>query len=202
VINPGINNIFKSYPKKKRARADSPAIIWVGRKFKIKGLGIMLQAFQIVRKTKRNAKIMIITPDKINVRMSKNISVKSLLPMEELAKAYASADIYVSTSIFEGLCLPPLEAMASGTPVVTTNSIGVMEYAKNGINSIVVPRSDPSDIARAILSVLNDKKLAEKIVSGGMKTARRFTWQRTINKFEKYFAGLIPAKQGTVNEKR
>ena len=195
VIHPGINEVFKPRLMKKHIRSDSPVIIWVGRKYRIKGLGDMLKAFKTVLETKKKAKLMLVTPDRLDIGKSKNISVKSLRP-GELAKAYARADVFVSTSLFEGFCLPPLEAMASGTPVVTTNSVGVMEYAKNGVNSIVVQRSDSCDIARAILRVLNDRQLAEKIVRGGIKTARRFTWQRTISKFEKYFAGLVRQNRG------
>lgn len=199
VIHPGINKLFKPNMKKGRVSADPPAIIWVGRKYKLKGLRDILKAFKIILRAKKMAKLLLITPDKVDIGNSKNVSIKSLIPTQELAKAYARSDVFVSTSIFEGLCLPPLEAMASGTPVVTTDSVGVMEYAKDGVNSLVVPRSDPERIADAVLRVLNDNALSRKIVLGGISTAKRFSWKKTISKFDRYLKDLIRDKGSQVH---
>jgi glycosyltransferase involved in cell wall biosynthesis len=199
VIHPGINKAFKPYLKKIYRKADSPSILWVGRKFRIKGLGDMLKAFKIILKTKKKAKLMIISPDKIDIRGMKNISVKSFLSTTELARAYARADVFVSTSIFEGLGLPPLEAMASGTPVVTTDSVGVMEYAKNRVNALVVPPSEPQKAAEAILNILEDDRLARKIVKGGLKTAKEFNWDITVDKFDRFFKRVVIDRRHNAN---
>ena len=194
VIHPAISEVFKAAIAKKNKKGKPPLILWVGRKYKIKGLRDMLKAFKVVLKTKKNAKLMLATPDILNVRKSKHISVKSMRP-KELAKAYKQADVFVSTSLFEGFCLPPLEAMASGTPVVTTDSVGVMEYANDGVNSLVVPRSDAERIAEAVLRLLNDHALAGKLVRGGIKTAGEFTWSRTVGEFEKFFKKVVRANR-------
>jgi glycosyltransferase involved in cell wall biosynthesis len=198
VIHPGINKIFKSKLYKNRAITESPFIIWVGRKYKIKGFVDMLKTFKILLNSKKNAKLMIVSPDRLKIGNNKHISVVSLHPLE-LAKAYARADVFVSTSIFEGLGLPPLEAMASGTPVVTTDSVGVMEYAKNRVNALVVPPSEPQKAAEAILNILEDDRLARKIVKGGLKTAKEFNWDITVDKFDRFFKRVVIDRRHNAN---
>ena len=58
---------------------------------------------------------------------------------DELAELYSSADIFAFPSHIEGFGLPPLEAMACNTPVVTTDCLGVRDYVDNGKNAIMVP---------------------------------------------------------------
>ncbi|MDR6224335.1 glycosyltransferase family 4 protein [Desmospora profundinema] len=88
---------------------------------------------------------------------------------------YRSADVFVSTSWIEGFGLPPLEAMACGTPVVTTNSGGVMDFCRHLENAYVVPPQNPQAIAHGIVSVLSNTNVAERLVQGGKETARRLT---------------------------
>lgn len=94
---------------------------------------------------------------------------------EEMAELYRSADVFVSTSWVEGFGLPPLEAMACGTPVVTTDSGGVMDFCTHLDSAYVVPPKNPRAIAEGIYSVLSHPKLARRLVQGGEKRAARLT---------------------------
>lgn len=110
---------------------------------------------------------------------------------EKLAELYSSSDIFAFPSHIEGFGLPPLEAMACGTPVVTTDCLGVRDYVKNGENSIMVPPKQPPELADGIRKIVNDNQLAEKFKTNGLKTAKNFTWDNVATKFEKNLIEIL-----------
>jgi glycosyltransferase involved in cell wall biosynthesis len=95
---------------------------------------------------------------------------------EELAGFYAMADALLLPSIFESCGLPVLEAMASGTPVVTADRYGTKELAE-GAAVLVDPESVDS-IAEGIRRVLDDAELRRSLVAAGKGRSRDFTWRR------------------------
>lgn len=105
----------------------------------------------------------------------------------KLAELYSSSDIFVFPSHIEGYGLPPLEAMACGTPVVTTDCLGVRDFVTNRNNALLVPTKNPEAIADAILKVLKDSTLSNNLKINGIKTAQRSTWDNTVDIFEKVF---------------
>lgn len=108
-----------------------------------------------------------------------------------LARLYGSCDVFVSASWWEGLGLPPLEAMACGAPVVTTDSQGVREFARDGENCLVVPPRNPTALAAAISKLIDDRELAQRLRENGPKTAARFCWDEAVDRFEAGVAELI-----------
>jgi glycosyltransferase involved in cell wall biosynthesis len=65
--------------------------------------------------------------------------------------------------------------MASGTAVVTTDCGGTRDYAINGYGSLITPPGDPSAIADAVIKVLNDQRLRDSLIQGGLETAKQWT---------------------------
>ena len=102
---------------------------------------------------------------------------------EALARLYSDSDVFVSPSWLEGFPLPPLEAMACGTPVVTT-SVGTEDYALDGLNALVVPSRQPDALAKSILQLLKDDSLREALTQEGLRTADQFSWDRTTDCLE------------------
>jgi len=103
---------------------------------------------------------------------------------DTLAKLYSSADVFLFTSYVEGFGLPPLEAMACGTPVVTFDCKGNRDYARDNFNSLVVPPGDLKATADAVVKILLDDKLRERLIEGGLETAKQWTWDKVVDKFE------------------
>jgi glycosyltransferase involved in cell wall biosynthesis len=105
----------------------------------------------------------------------------------QLAELYSSADLFLFTSRVEGFGLPPLEAMACGTPVVTTNCKANMDYAVSGYNCLVASPDDIQTLTDYTLKVIGDRLFSRRLIEGGIETARRFSWDRTVETFERAF---------------
>ncbi len=118
-----------------------------------------------------------------------NFNFVGSLKSEELAEFYSNADILISTSFFESFPLPQLEAMACGTPVVTTK-YGTQDYAFDGENSLVVEPKKPEDMAQAIIRLIETPDLYTKFIENGIKTAKRFTWESTAEQMEKILLNI------------
>lgn len=102
---------------------------------------------------------------------------------ESLADFYRGADIYISSSYFESFPLPPLEAMACGTPVVTT-VFGTEDYAINRQTAMVVKPKNPEQMAQAIVELIENKDLYQRLSERGIEAAKKFTWQAAAEQME------------------
>ena len=95
----------------------------------------------------------------------------------DLSALYAAASVFVLPSLAEGFGLPVLEAMAQGTPVVTSAGTATEEVA-GGAAVLVDPR-DPDAIAAGVRSILDDASLASRLAAAGPRRARERTWKAT-----------------------
>ena len=105
----------------------------------------------------------------------------------ELAELYNHADILISSSFFESFPLPQLEAMACGTPVVTTR-FGTEDYAFDRLNSLVVESQKPEQMAKAIMELIDNKDLYSQFIEEGLKTVKKFTWENAAREMESILA--------------
>ena len=100
----------------------------------------------------------------------------SYVPDRDLRSLLQSATLLVFPSLYEGFGLPVLEAFASNTPVVASNTTSIPEVAKDA--AILIDPLDPSNIASALSRVVENKELAEILVKKGLARANEMTWQR------------------------
>jgi glycosyltransferase involved in cell wall biosynthesis len=98
---------------------------------------------------------------------------------QELPLWYNAAQLFVYPSRFEGFGLPVLEAMACGTPVITTNVASLPEVA--GDAALLVSPDDEAQLVEAMRRTLGDKSLRQEMVAKGLAQSTQFTWARTAH---------------------
>jgi glycosyltransferase involved in cell wall biosynthesis len=99
------------------------------------------------------------------------------IPAQDLPIVYNLAQVFVYPSLYEGFGFPPLEAMACGTPTITTAVSAMLEHAGDG--ALLVPVQDEVALAETILKLLDDPKLQQELSARGRQQAAKFTWNQT-----------------------
>ncbi len=110
-------------------------------------------------------------------RVEHSVRFLGFVPFDTLRVFYELASAFVFPSLYEGFGLPPLEAMASGTPVVTSE-IGALPEAVGDAAMLVNPEN-VFDIARGIREVLLNEELRASLIERGRRHAASFSWERT-----------------------
>jgi len=108
---------------------------------------------------------------------------------EELPSWYRHAALFVFPSLYEGFGLPPLEAMASGVPVVCSHAASLPEVV--GDAGILVDARDAHALAGAIQRVLEDPVLAQELRARGLARAQHFTWEKTADQWVACIRSLL-----------
>ena len=110
--------------------------------------------------------------------MQENVRFLGFVPVEILRVFYQSAEVFVFPSLHEGFGLPPLEAMAQGTPVVTSNVSSLPEVV--GDAAVLVAPENVFEIARGMERALLDEELRNQLRARGHRQIARFSWERSI----------------------
>lgn len=117
-----------------------------------------------------------------------------VIPSDEMKTfLFGTADILVYASHYDSCPRPPQEGMASGCAVVCTDTSGAREYCVNEENCLLVPVENPTAMADAILRLVTDRALREKIVAGGKKTAAQYLREREWDELETLLFGYVEA---------
>lgn len=132
--------------------------------------------------------LVLITQEKRNRRLFDSYGFPKevhFCPSEkDVPRIIASCDAYCCTSWYEGLGLPALEAFCCGTPVVSTRTLGVDDYAEDGKNLLLANPDDPDDLSSKIHRVLADQEFAAHLIQGGFDTMKsRYDWETTLSAF-------------------
>jgi glycosyltransferase involved in cell wall biosynthesis len=106
-----------------------------------------------------------------------------------LARLYSQA-IFVNTGRREALPMPPLEAMASGSSVVLTDTDGAKEYTKNGLNCLSIRIDDHVALAEGINMLIDSVDLRRTLRRGGIKTASEYRWDSVVRRLTHVFQNL------------
>jgi glycosyltransferase involved in cell wall biosynthesis len=112
--------------------------------------------------------------------IQQSVRFLGFVPLETLRVFYDEAVAFLFPSLYEGFGLPPLEAMAHGTPVVTSNVSALPETV--GDAAVLVNPENVFDIARGIREVLLDDEFREQLRQKGFQQVRRFSWDVTAQR--------------------
>jgi len=117
------------------------------------------------------------------------------VPIEVLRTFYDTAKIFVFPSLYEGFGLPPLEAMAHGTPVVTSNVSSLPEVVGNA--AVLVHPENVFEIMRALHRVLLDQPLREKMKERSYRQAAKFSWEKSVRRIMDVYREVLSTKGNT-----
>jgi glycosyltransferase involved in cell wall biosynthesis len=196
VVYNGIDERFWIQPSteeiarvRERFQLDHGFVLYAGTIKPHKNLVRLIEAFAALRKGEFEELKLLIIGDEISklpalrravhmYKLHKHVRFLGFLPDETLAALYRLAAVFVFPSLYEGFGLPPLEAMASGTPVVTSNVSSLPEVA--GDAAILVDPYDVSSIVDGVRRVLTDPLIADELRKKGLTRARDFSWERSV----------------------
>ncbi len=178
------------YPRGDRAETGPARIVAMLRPDERRGIGVLLPALAAVAK-RADVEIVFFGSHPYPVE-APPIPHRHLgiLARDAVARLFSTAHVVVDPSLFQGFGLVGLEGMASGAACALTDSGGVREYALDGENSLVVPTRDSEALAAAILRLVSDRALRERLGAAGVATARRFSWERTSELYRAFLDSL------------
>ncbi|MBU0649501.1 glycosyltransferase family 4 protein [Patescibacteria group bacterium] len=110
-----------------------------------------------------------------------DIKFLGYIAYEDKIYLYNLASVFVFPSFYEGFGFPPLEAMASGTPVVASYAASLPEVI--GDAALMIDPYNISDIARGMRKILTDENLKNKLVERGLEHIKKFSWEKTAKKY-------------------
>ncbi len=113
-------------------------------------------------------------------------------PSPDVAReVYNMCRVWLIMSSEEGFCNPGLEAMACGTPIVCTRIDGVAMYATDNVNSLKFDVGDVDTCLQHVERVLNDDDLYERLRRAGLETAKRFDWERSVDRLIEILCRMV-----------
>jgi glycosyltransferase involved in cell wall biosynthesis len=121
--------------------------------------------------------------------LGERVHFTGYLPGEDLPIVYNLAELFIYPSLYEGFGFPPLEAMACGTPVITTAISSMADHI--GEAGLLVSPEDALALAQSMQRLLNDPALRETLVCTGLQQAGQFTWKRTAQETLKVYQKVL-----------
>jgi glycosyltransferase involved in cell wall biosynthesis len=126
-------------------------------------------------------------------QVRRNVRFFGFVPELTLVALYRLADVFVFPSLYEGFGLPPLEAMANGTPVITSNISSLPEVV--GDAALTVDPYNIDEIAQAIRNVLDDAELRSRLVASGHARAGQFSWESSADQVHQAYQQVLGIHQ-------
>lgn len=124
--------------------------------------------------------------------IKKNARLMGQIPHQKLPIYYSMAEVFAFPSLYEAMGKVVVEAMACETPVVASRVGGIMEIVENGRNGFLVKPKDVKNLGEAILTVLQDKNLANKFAKEGRRTVEsKFTWKKTVEQISRAYERIL-----------
>jgi glycosyltransferase involved in cell wall biosynthesis len=188
-----------------RYQVTYPFLLYAGRISPHKNVVRMIEAFSALKtelekdQVYPDLKLIIIGDDVsgnpdlrrtvIRSGVQNDVRFLGFVPVEVLRTFYDEAKIFVFPSLYEGFGLPPLEAMAHGTPVVTSNVSSLPEVVGNA--AVLVHPENVFEIMRALHRVLLDQPLRDKMKERSYRQAAKFSWEKSVSRIMNVYREVL-----------
>ena len=188
VIPNGIDEVFFAKP----GVARGCYVLFVGRPAQSKGFDVFTKAMALVTSHIPTVRGLLVS-SAVEDGMLGEIQTVRYRDREQMKNLYAEALVYVHAAVGESFGLPPLEAMAAGTPTVITNTVGTSDYARDNDNCLAVEYGDYESMARKIVLLIQDEKLRSRVAQAGLVTAGAYKWKTSLEQFAREVTGTTPS---------
>ncbi len=198
VIYLGVDPIFVPKFKKENLKFKKPFILYVGPRSNYKNFNKLILAFSLSKILIKqfdlicfgggdfsNSELNMFKDLGISSNQLRNINGDDII----LANLYKSAALFVYPSLYEGFGIPPLEAMASGCPVICSNSSSIPEVVGNAAK-MFNPQSE-EDIKHTMENVLLSETKLKEMKIRGLRHYKKFTWENCTKKTSKVYKCLL-----------
>ena len=176
-------------------------ILFVGRLEKRKGLSYLLKAYQRVKGEIPDSRLIIVGPGirlrhkcEKQVRQSglKDVIFTGHVDYDELPRYYKTADIFCAPATGrESFGIILLEAMAVGKPIVASNVGGYANIVSHGVDGLLVPPKDDKELAQALVSLMIDEPLRQRMGAMGKRKAQDYSWEHLAKKILNYYLRIL-----------
>jgi len=172
-----------------------PVIVYAGRLKRAKRPDHAIKAFKIVKEKFPEARLWIIGDGYFRKELERmafeGVRFFSGLSNEERRELIKRAWILVHPSVREGWGLNVIEANALGTPCVAYDVPGLRDSVVDGVTGLLVGNGDVKDLADKVVTVLKDEALRERLSRNALENAKKFSWDKTAERFEKVIEGTL-----------
>lgn len=191
--------ITRNYEQRRPLR-----LLYVGTWLDRKGIYYLADAFSLLASRVPDATLTVagclVSADEVQSYFAQElrdrVHVIPFVKHEGMAAVYAEHDIFVFPSLMEGMPLTLLEAMATGMPVVTTNTCGMADVVEDGVNGLLVPSADAEALAASVELLCASAELRQSLGLAAQNTMRRYTWRCVTQKLDRVLR-LAAQKSGS-----
>jgi len=172
-------------------------ILFVSRLILRKGLQFLIDALPAIRQQAAGPFVINVVgdgPDKdILLKQIETLGVGECVRFygyvehDKLPEYYLDADIFVLPSLAEGMPNVVLEAMGSGLPVVATRVAGSEDLVQDGQNGFLIAPKNPSELGNALLRLINDRDLRERMGAASKTLVQKYTWERVTEQYLAFY---------------
>lgn len=192
IVHPAINHSVFNSLGRDVLRNDKIQLCLVARKHPLKGLDTFINAWSTIQVNAKEkvGKIVLISHDDLSDYDLKKFVVVKPKSDKDIVKQYLESDIFISTSWSEGFGLPPLEAMACGCGIITSDSGGVSEFAINNVNCMMFLPGDHKSLQIEIENLINNDLKLKELQMNGLERVKMFNWYDSAKKLVEIFDHL------------
>jgi glycosyltransferase involved in cell wall biosynthesis len=123
--------------------------------------------------------------------LARRIVVQQVIPADKMQELYAEHDIFLFPSLMEGLPSALLEAMATGMPVITTETCGMPDVVEHGFNGLLIPPANAVAMEESILQLAHSVEMRRKLGEAACETMKRYTWERAARQLEALYRHVL-----------
>jgi glycosyltransferase involved in cell wall biosynthesis len=182
-----------------------PVLLYVGRIAWHKSLEQIIQALPLIKKDFSDMKFLLVGPSYENgltnlLSLAKKLGVedsvvaKGTVSESQLHLYYSIADVFILPSVYEGLSLSMLEAMASKVPIIARSSAGIDSILTHKVNAFVLENCTPREISSSVSLLLSYPELRERIRENAYNLIlSKYTWKAVVDRLESIYKELVSA---------